>query len=176
MGRMLEVTTRWARLKLWSISAHELDSYNLRAGAQYVPWRVRVMDCSSFSSSSVNVSCRCWLVEDDRAMILLGYLDLAVLIFRARRGHLLNCFSDALRRDFHDKAEQGCRSVSALWGGSGAAMIRARVPGSKLTTNALRSCTALVRGGKARLTPERRLSNCISYFIPSEWYIVMSIC
>ncbi len=38
IGRMLEVTIRWARLKLWSIS-----------------WRVRVMDCSSFSSSSVNV-------------------------------------------------------------------------------------------------------------------------
>lgn len=38
MGKMLEVTMRWARLKLWSIS-----------------WRVRVMDCSSFSSSSVNV-------------------------------------------------------------------------------------------------------------------------
>jgi hypothetical protein len=39
IGRILDVTMRWARLKLWSIS-----------------WRVKVMDCSSFSSSSVNVN------------------------------------------------------------------------------------------------------------------------
>lgn len=37
-GRMLVVTMRWALLKLWSISCS-----------------VRVMDCSSFSSSSVKV-------------------------------------------------------------------------------------------------------------------------
>lgn len=49
------VTMRWARLKLWSISANPVSGcLDISLGA-YLPCRVNVMDCSSFSSSSVSV-------------------------------------------------------------------------------------------------------------------------
>lgn len=61
------VTIRWAREKLWSISVKGVFSINgerrgqLRVSmgrAGSLPWRVRVMDCSSFSNSSVSVKLR----------------------------------------------------------------------------------------------------------------------
>ncbi len=60
-GRMLVVTIRWARLKLWSISLGIVSMYlvSVRGGVGgRIPWRVKVMDCSSFSSSSVSVRLR----------------------------------------------------------------------------------------------------------------------
>lgn len=83
-GKILVVTIRCALLKLWSISlfkdkwARNAKSSQLswkmknivtfrgwgRGGwpLAYIPWSVRVMDCSSFSSSSVKVR---FLPEDD---------------------------------------------------------------------------------------------------------------
>lgn len=69
------MTIRWARLKLWSISLQEFVSHYVprfrerggvrgrvgRGGEEMgntVPWRVKVIDCSSFSSSSVRVRLR----------------------------------------------------------------------------------------------------------------------
>jgi len=61
-GRMLVVTIRWARLKLWSISLGIVSMYLVLVrgggGGGGIPGRVKVMDCSSFSSSSVSVRLR----------------------------------------------------------------------------------------------------------------------
>lgn len=63
-GSMLVVTMRWARLKLESISeAHgqyqqTLRHPDARLGPYWsIPCSVSVIDCSSFSNSSVRVSC-----------------------------------------------------------------------------------------------------------------------
>jgi hypothetical protein len=54
MGKMLDVTIRCARLKLWSISAmmSQVECYRRVLS----PCKVSVIDCSSFSSSSVKVN------------------------------------------------------------------------------------------------------------------------
>jgi hypothetical protein len=69
IGRILVVTIRWARLKFESISAgmHQLVaiprlsiySWLRMVAIVYSPCSVRVMDCSSFSNSSVSVKLRC---------------------------------------------------------------------------------------------------------------------
>src|ERR1700716_2309851 len=64
---MLEVTIRCARLKLWSISASTVSVLVGHRVCVLLPCNVSVMDCSSFSSSSVKVKplgCTVELVRD----------------------------------------------------------------------------------------------------------------
>lgn len=59
-GSMLVVTIRCARLKLWSISEPAGQrTHGVFLGKAAIPCKVRVIDCSNFSSSSVKVRLRC---------------------------------------------------------------------------------------------------------------------
>lgn len=50
------------------VDLYKIVSGRVSMGKICMPWRVKVMDCSSFSSSSVSVNCRCCAVDDGRAI------------------------------------------------------------------------------------------------------------
>lgn len=73
IGRILVVTMRCARLKLWSISVSQLAPVYSSTLIVNMPCKVNVMVCSSFSSSSVSVRFLCCDVGPLKAMVLSAY-------------------------------------------------------------------------------------------------------
>ena len=77
IGRILVVTMRCARLKLWSISSPQSAPVYSAMIIVNIPCKVNVMVCSSFSSSSVSVRFLCCDFNPLKAMISSVYCCLS---------------------------------------------------------------------------------------------------
>lgn len=77
IGRILVVTMRCARLKLWSISVSQLAPVYSSTLIVNMPCKVNVMVCSSFSSSSVSVRFLCCDVDPLKAIVSSAYCGLS---------------------------------------------------------------------------------------------------